>query len=178
MTVPPNYVVLLRGVNAGPNNRIAMPQLRAALESERCGDVETVAQSGSVVLSYDGSPAQVEAVVRGVLASRFRLHVDVIVRDEDALAAVVADNPLGTVATDGRRHVVVFCSDPHDSSRLPDVAPPEQLICRPRELHAWCPNGVSTGKLLPALTRRPPAPVTTFRNWNTISRLAQILAAR
>ena len=67
MNVPIHHVVLLRGVNAGPRNRIAMPELRAALEQAGCADAETVAQSGNVVVAYDGRSAEVERIVRQVL---------------------------------------------------------------------------------------------------------------
>jgi len=39
----------------------------------------------------------------------------------------------------------------------------------------WCPNGASEGRLMPTLGRRPPAPITTFRHWNTVTTLAQML---
>lgn len=178
MSVAAKYVVLLRGVNAGPNNRIAMPELRAALEQAGCRDVRTVAQSGNAVVNYAGKAGDVETLVRHLLTTRFDLDVQVVVRDEDAVRAIVADNPLKHVATDGRRQFIVFCSEPHDPTRLPAVMPPEQLVCRPLELHAWCPQGGSKGRLLPALGRRSPAPITTFRNWNTVVRLHDLLGGR
>ena len=171
----PQFVVLLRGVNAGPRNRISMPDLRTALERAGFSDVRTLLQSGNVVLAHEGSAEDVAAGVRRVLASEFGLDVEVLVRDEHELCAIVADNPLRDVATDGSRQFVVFCSEPHDPGRLPEVVPPERLVARAMELHAWCPNGVREGKLMTALGRRPPAPVTTFRNWNTVAKLAALL---
>lgn len=169
------YVVLLRGVNAGPRNRVKMDELRPALEQAGFDDVATLVQSGNVVLRRAGTPDDVEAGVRKVLASRFELAVDVVVRDEDALRAIAADNPLRDIADDDRRQFVIFCSEPHDPERLPIAVPPEVLVARPMELHAWCPNGASEGRLMPTLGRRPPAPNTTFRNWNTVTTLAQML---
>jgi len=171
------YVVLLRGVNAGPRNRIKMDELRPALEQARFEDVATLVQSGNVVLTHPGTPDDVEAGVGNVLTTRFDLPVDVVVRDEHALRAIVADNPLREIADDGRRQIVIFCSEPHDPERLPIAVPPEVLVARPMELHAWCPNGASEGRLMPALGRRPPAPITTFRNWNTVTTLARMLDA-
>lgn len=170
-------VVLLRGVNAGARNRIRMDALRAALEAAGFTDVRTLLQSGNVVVEHGGSQAEVEAGVREVLESRFNLDVAVLVRDERAWAGIVADNPLGSVATDGSKHFVVFCSEPYDPALLPQVNPPEQLVARPMELHVWCPQGVRDGMVMTALGRRPPAPVTTFRNWNTVAKLAAMLQA-
>ena len=44
-------IVLLRGVNLAGRNRVAMPQLREALEESGFEDVSTYVQSGNVVLS-------------------------------------------------------------------------------------------------------------------------------
>lgn len=169
------FVVLLRGVNAGPRNRVKMDELRAALEQAGFESVRTHVQSGNVVLTHRGDAAAVAAGVRKVLGDRFALDVGVVVRDEQAMRAIVADNPLREIATDGQRHFVIFCSEAADPGRLPDVAAPEVLAARGTELHAWCPNGVRDGKLMGALGRRPPAPETTFRNWNTVAKLASML---
>ena len=42
---------LLRGINIGPNKRIAMADLRAIVESLGHTDVETYLQSGNVVFT-------------------------------------------------------------------------------------------------------------------------------
>src|SRR3954467_4871868 len=115
-----------------------MPELRKALEDAGFEDVRALLRSGNVVLTADGTAQDVERRVREVLTSRFELGADVIVRDEDELRAIMAANPLAAVATDGSKQFVVFCSEPHDPARLPEVVPPEQLVTRPLELHAWC----------------------------------------
>lgn len=171
------FVVLLRGVNAGPRNRIKMDKLRPALTNEGFDDVRTLVQSGNIILASDHTARQVKAGVQAVLTTRFELDVEVVLRDESAWRAVVADNPFQDIANDGRHQIVVFCSEPHDPRRLPTPVAPERLVSRPMELHLWCPDGASEGKLLPALGRHPPAPITSFRNWNTVTKLATMLDA-
>jgi uncharacterized protein (DUF1697 family) len=169
------YVVLLRGINLGPRNRLKMADFREALEAAGFENVQTLAQSGNAVVSYNGSANDVETAVRKVLTSKFGLDVDVIVRTAAALRKIVADDPLGKVATDGKLHFVVFCSKPVAPKNLPDPEPPEELVARRLEVHTWCPKGVRDGKLMNLLGRKPPAPVTTFRNWNTVAGLVELL---
>jgi uncharacterized protein (DUF1697 family) len=138
------FVVLLRGVNAGPRNRIKMGPLKAALEKAGFLHVRTLLQSGNVIVDHDGSAAQAQSAVGQVLVSGFGLDVAVLVRDEAAWRGLVADNPLGDVATDGSKHFVVFCSEPHDPAVLPAAVAPEQLVARPRELHVWSPGACGT----------------------------------
>jgi uncharacterized protein (DUF1697 family) len=56
------YVVLLRGINVGSRNRIAMPALREALAVAGYEHVRTYVQSGNVVLSTDASPVRWRAI--------------------------------------------------------------------------------------------------------------------
>ena len=50
------HILLLRGINLGPRNRVAMPELREVLAGAGFEDVRTYVQSGNVVLSTDAKP--------------------------------------------------------------------------------------------------------------------------
>src|SRR5256885_7382820 len=68
------HVVLLRGINLVRRNRIAMPELRAALGADGFGDVMTYVQSGNVVLSSRASPERVAKRVNAVIKQRLGLE--------------------------------------------------------------------------------------------------------
>jgi uncharacterized protein (DUF1697 family) len=109
-----------------------------------------------------------------VLTSDFELDkVDVVVRDKRAFKKVVADNPLAMVATDGSKQFVAFCSE--KPKGVPALDGNEELAVRGREIHVWCPDGLRDSKLMATLGRKPPAQVTTVRNWNTVEKLAAML---
>ena len=57
-------IVLLRGINLGSRNRIAMPELREALTEAGFGDVRTYVASGNVVLSSRKAPTASVASAR------------------------------------------------------------------------------------------------------------------
>src|SRR5581483_11252634 len=92
-----SLVVLLRGINLGPRNRIAMPELRDALGEAGFKDVQTYVASGNVVLSSRAAPKRVASRVQKLIADRFGLDIAVVVRTHDELAEVVKLNPLGDV---------------------------------------------------------------------------------
>ena len=50
-------IALLRGINVGPNKRIAMPALREACAGAGLGDVRTYVQSGNVVSQATRRPS-------------------------------------------------------------------------------------------------------------------------
>src|SRR5262245_28482296 len=101
-------IVLLRGINLGPRNRVSMPELREALEDAGYDDVRTYLQSGNVVLTSTESAKKVGRECERVIADRFGLEIDVVVRTRNELAKVVERNPLGRVAKDPKRYQVSF----------------------------------------------------------------------
>jgi len=63
-------VVLLRGVNVGGRNKLAMPALRAALELAGMENVTTYVQSGNVVLDSAAKPDALARACEAVIAER------------------------------------------------------------------------------------------------------------
>jgi uncharacterized protein (DUF1697 family) len=96
-------VLLLRGVNLGPRNRVPMVELRAALVEAGFGDVKTYLQSGNVVVSSKEGPEQTARRIERLIQDRFGLEIAVVGRTGAQLARVVARNPLGEVASDPKR---------------------------------------------------------------------------
>jgi uncharacterized protein (DUF1697 family) len=171
----PTHIALLRGVNLGAHNRIAMPALRDALSEAGFGDVRTYLQSGNVVLSGGGSSDAVARKVRKVVADRFGLDVDVVVRTRAELAAIVKRDPLGEVAKDPKRYQVSFlASKPKAEAarKLEETAiEPERLVVQGREAYAWHPNGVGRSKLAALLAGNGLRVSATARNWTTVTKL-------
>jgi uncharacterized protein (DUF1697 family) len=174
----PMMVALLRGINLGPRNRIAMPALREALSGAGLEDVRTYVQSGNVVLESDLDPDRLTAECERVIAERFSLDIPVVVRTRDELADVVARNPLGNVVTEPKRYQVSFLSAaPHPSviERLQAQAvPSERLVAIGRELYAWHPEGVARSKLWAALAGPKLGVKATARNWTTVTTLLEM----
>ena len=91
------YAVLLRAVNVGKNNRVAMADLRTLLEGLGHGEVATVLNSGNAVFTSDrstGLAAEVEAGLRGLGVS-----VGAAVVTCDDLMAMVEQLPARVAAT-------------------------------------------------------------------------------
>jgi len=175
----PRWVVLLRGVNLGRANRVAMPALRDALAEAGFTAVRTHAQSGNIVLESDGKAAEVAACVARVLKERFALDVPAVARTAEELAGVVAANPLAAeAARDPRRLQVTFgeaAVEPAALAALRARAGAGELIsARGRELYSWHPQGIAGSKLALALTPRGSS--ATARNWLTVTALRDLAA--
>jgi uncharacterized protein (DUF1697 family) len=171
-------IALLRGINLGPHNRVAMPKLRKELEDAGFEDVRTYLQSGNVVLESDLSPEQLARRLERHIKKAFKLELDVVVRTRDELAQVVKRNPLKKVATNPKRYQVSFLSDELDAATVKEVAalavPSERFVARGRELYAWHPDGVARSKLWARLAGKGLGVTATSRNWTTVTKLLEI----
>src|SRR2546423_7630038 len=75
-----------------------MPALREAFADAGFEDVQTYLQSGNVVLSSGAAAKTVARKCEAVIADRFGLDIDIVVRKRAQLAAIVRRNPPGDVA--------------------------------------------------------------------------------
>jgi len=175
------HVVLLRGVNLGSRNRIAMPELRALLTDAGFDDVATYVQSGNVVVSSRRAPERVAREVERLLESRLGLEIDVVVRTRDELVQVVRRNPLREVATDPKRYQVTFLAAELPAQTLRELGElahaQERFAAHGRELYAWHPAGVARSKLWARLASHDLGVAATSRNWTTVTKLLELAEA-
>jgi uncharacterized protein (DUF1697 family) len=174
-------IVLLRGVNLGSRNRIAMPRLRGALEAAGFTDVATYVQSGNVVLTSRKKPERLAAECTRLIATELGLDVAVVVRTRDELAAVVERNPLGDVADNPKRYQVSFLAEEPSPELVAKLAAaaiePERFVAIGRELYGWHPDGVARSKLWGRLAGRDLGITATARNWTTVTALLALADA-
>jgi uncharacterized protein (DUF1697 family) len=174
----PKHIVLLRGINIGPRNRVAMPKLRDVLTEAGFDDVRTYVQSGNVVLSGAGSADDVARRCEQLISRHFQLDIPVVVRTRAQLAKVVERNPLSKVATDPKRYQVSFLTGKLSAEvvrKLEEVAAPtERFVVSGREVYAWHPAGAARSKLWAMLAGRGLGVTATARNWTTVTSLLSL----
>ena len=174
-------VALLRGINLGSNNRIAMPALRELLEARGFTEVATYVQSGNVVLASDLDPPAVAAGVSSAIADAFGLQIPVVVRSRAELASVIEANPLPEATADARRFQVSFLDGavrPGLQEMLAELATPgERVVVRDREIYTWTPAGIARSKLWAKLGAKGGLGrdvTATSRNWTTVTTLFEM----
>jgi uncharacterized protein (DUF1697 family) len=172
------YVALLRGINVGAHNRVAMADLRALMSGLGYRDVRTHLQSGNVVFrAPPASTAELEEAIAERLAAELGLPVAVLVRTGDEVRDVVAGNRLPT--HEPSRLMVLFLSGPPAPGRIeaidPDRYAPEQFAVRDTEIYLYCANGILSCELTKVFADRRLGCAVTARNWNTVTKLAALL---
>ena len=168
-------IALLRGINLGSKRRVAMGDLRQLLAQLGYEDVRTLLQSGNVVLTAAGRPAELQRVLEREIASKLGVETQVIVRTRDELADVVERNPFEAIATDPKRYQVSFLSGKLSAKAARELAAadlaPEQVAVSGREIYAWHPDGIQRSPLARLLSDQRLGVSATARNWNTVTKL-------
>ncbi len=172
----PRYVALLRGINVGGKNKVPMADLRALVESLGLREVSSFIQSGNVIFTAPKAvaPATLEAAVERELGVRSA----VVLRTTRELDAVIAANPFAGVDV-STLHVGFMADKPPTATMRQLEAEryaPEAMAHRGRELYLHLPNGMGRAKLPAYLDRAVRIP-TTYRNWNTVLKLAELAVA-
>jgi uncharacterized protein (DUF1697 family) len=168
----PRYAVLLRGINLGPTNKIAMADLRELLAEAGFTDVRTHLNSGNVVLTGSSAPA---GVIEEAITERTGLTVPCVVLTAKELRAIVDGHPFADVATNGSRMMAHVLGATPDAEKLAAALArdPDNTRSGPGVIYQWCPDGLLKA---PAVTEKLGVLVTA-RNWNTIAKLDALLSA-
>ncbi len=178
----PRYAALFRAVNLPAYGTLSMADLSALLERLGLRDVQTVLQSGNAVFSCPPDQADTAASqLEDAIAGEFGFACRVIVRTAPELAAAISADPLLHLVEDPSRHVLGFLSDPplaEGVARLSDEDfGIDQLRIVDRHVYLWCPNGLMGSPFGKLNFDRVLGVAVTMRNWNTVSKLAGLLAA-
>ncbi|MDR1961191.1 MAG: DUF1697 domain-containing protein, partial [Gracilibacteraceae bacterium] len=90
----PKHIALLRGINVGGNNKIAMPELKAVFAAAGFANIQTYINSGNVL--FDSESADESATARQceeAIEARFGLKIRVCVISAKALAEAIDNAP-------------------------------------------------------------------------------------
>lgn len=173
------YVALLRGVNLGGKRKLPMADLRTLLGGLGLTDVRTHLNSGNAVFTADTEASVLEEMITAAIAAEREMHVPCVVRTGEELRTVVAENPFEGIATDGSRLMAHFLSaapapEPLAAHPLREIDPTAEL--GDRVVYQWCPDGLMEAPAIGPFVEKHLGVLFTTRNWNTVSRLAELVA--
>ena len=177
---PTRYVALVRGINVGGRNIIAMADLRKIFEDAGFGNVTTYIQTGNVVFEAAGTRAKLESDIEALLTERLESRPVVVVRSRRQLRGIVVDAPPEFVARDKDHHRdVVFLKAPLTAERAMGV-----VALRDGVDDAWPGPGVVYFSRLSAeraksrmnrIIGTEEYRLMTIRNWATTTKLLALL---
>jgi uncharacterized protein (DUF1697 family) len=165
------HIVLLRAVNLGSHNKIAMTDLRDLVADLGYTDVRTLLQSGNVVFRSSTSGAELEKQLEAAAAKEFGLYTEFMVRTAPQWNAVVKGNPFPAEAKRDPGHLVVMvCKTAPGKDVTVTGARRELVRVKGKEIYIFYPDGIGRSRLKIGATG-------TGRNWNTVLKLQELAKA-
>jgi uncharacterized protein (DUF1697 family) len=171
---------MLRSVNVGGRNRLAMDDLRGVASTLGYRDVATYVQSGNLVFTASGSSAAVARAIEQRLAVDFDLSVPVIVRSRSQMRSVLRGNPFAHLEVDAKTIHVTFLADRPEAEGVVQLEASagrfghDRLAVVGSDVYLHCPGGYGETKLNNAFLERRLGVTATTRNWRTVTTLAEM----
>lgn len=177
----PTFIALLRAVNLGPHNKVAMADLRGLLTELGMEDPRSLLQSGNLVFRSDHSKtAELEGLLEDEAEARLGLKTDFFVRTAEEWRAVIEGNPFPEKAESDPSHLLVFAL--REAPKSAAVKALQEAI-RGREVvrgkgrHAYVvyPDGIGRSRLTNVVIEKHLGTRGTGRNWNTVLKLQALV---
>jgi uncharacterized protein (DUF1697 family) len=174
------YVALLRAVNIGRHNRVAMAQLRQMLVDLGMREVQTLLQSGNAVFQSNAATgASLERLLERAAERQLGVRTAFLVRSAADWTRIMAENPFPREAKRDPGHLLVM---PLKQEPARDAVAALQGAIKGRELvrasgrcaYLVYPDGVGRSRLTSAVIERHLGTRGTGRNWNTVLKLGRL----
>jgi uncharacterized protein (DUF1697 family) len=178
------FVALLRAVNLGSHQQVAMSALRDFAKDLGFRDVGTILQSGNLVFDAERQGAKgLENLLESKAKTALRLATDFFVRSAKDWKVLVEKNPFPDEAarTPGRLIVMFLKHSPNPSGlkALRDaLRGPEVVEIVEKQAYIVYPDGVGRSRLTNAAIEVKLGTRATGRNWNTVLKIAALVGCQ
>ncbi len=172
----PRHIAFLRAINVG-GHTVKMDRLAALFTELGLKDVETFIASGNVIFSSAARSTSLEAKIERHLHEALGYEVHTFIRSDAEVASVAGYRAFKDTPADFAGALVVgFLREPLDAATTRAVlalkTDIDNLHVNGRELYWRTAGGQSDSKLTNAFFERTLKGRVTFRNINTVTRLA------
>ncbi|MBG0859419.1 MAG: DUF1697 domain-containing protein [Bacteroidales bacterium] len=175
------YLALLRRINVGGNNIIKMTDLKSFFEELEFTGVTTYIQSGNVLFKSDEKDkARLTDKIEKALSGRFNYNSRIVVISHPQLKKIIIDAPAGFGKEPSKfRYDVIFVKESLTTGELI-----KKVSIRDGVDKAWQGETVLyfsrliirvTQSHLSRIISIPEYQYITIRNWNTTSRLLDLM---
>lgn len=174
------YIALLRGVNVGGNNKVAMPLLKTAFERAGFSKVSTYINSGNVLFSADDDDIMLlQERCRRAIMDMFGLNIAVAVISSNDLRKALEHAPPWWDNDCASKHNTIFVIAPADAESViasVGASKPEyeQISHHGRVIFWSAPVKTFSRTRWSKIVSTPVYDSVTIRNANTTRKLLQL----
>ena len=174
------FITLLRAINLGAHNRIAMADLKKMLEKVGYADPKTLLVSGNAVFRCDRSScAEIEAALEAASTKHLKVTTDYFVRSAQEWQASIDANPFPKEAKADPGRMVMMClrdaPSPAQVKALQAAIKGREVVkAVGKQAYFLYPDGQGRSKLTIAVIEKSLGTRGTARNCNTVLKLGEL----
>ena len=174
------YITVLRAINLGAHNRIAMSDLRTMLQKIGCDEPRTLLQSGNAVFrSASTSGEKLEQLLEAASTKHLGVTTDYFVRTANEWQSIIAANPFPAEAKSDPGHLLMMClrdaPSPVQVKALQAAIKGREIVkASGRQAYFVYPDGQGRSKLTIQVIEKALGTRGTARNWNTVLKLGEL----
>jgi uncharacterized protein (DUF1697 family) len=176
------FVVLLRGVNVGGNNRLPMTEFRSALADDgNFREIKTLLASGNLILSSDLSAEKIREKVADIICENFGFDAEMLILSRDDFLDIFAKIPEEIENNSRTRADIFFLFDGANFAKISkesgELSDYEKLVDLGRAVGWFADKKFYKKWKLPRVIGSEVYKKITIRNVNTVRKIAKILLA-
>jgi uncharacterized protein (DUF1697 family) len=174
------YIALLRGVNVGGHNKIAMADLKTLFSELGFQEVITYIQSGNVVFKSDlKDPLLIENTLKQKIREKFSLNVEVIVKSREDLSKIIKVSSFNqNNLVGGEKIYLTFFAKKPSADLVEKLRKVEgkgdEILVKENAAYVLCRKGYSETVFNNNFVEKMLGVLATSRNLQTSQKLAEI----
>ena len=174
------YIGLLRAINLGPHNRVAMGELRDMCATIGLDEAKTLLASGNVVFqSRIASSDKLEQALEAASTRHLGVTTDYFVRSAEEWKAIIKANPFPKEAKSDPGHLLLMClraapTAAQVAALQAAIKGREIVKAKGKQAYFVYPDGVGRSKLTIQVIEKALGTRGTARNWNTVLKLGEL----
>ncbi|MGE5478889.1 MAG: DUF1697 domain-containing protein [Chloroflexota bacterium] len=177
------YILLLRGINVGGNNKVSMKELKAALEQNGYKDVTTYINSGNIIFSNKSSDLDfMKKNCEAIILEKFNLSLSVMIISEEDLCEALKNAPDWWDSDAESKHNAIFVIPPATVEEVlkevGEIKPEYEKVAAYGRVIFWsAPIKTFSRTRWSRIVGNSSYKVVTIRNSNTFKKLAEMCKA-
>jgi len=174
------YAAFLRGINVG-GIVLKMEDVKSIFTGLEFRDIQTYIQSGNIVFkSSETKTAHLEKRIHESILSKFNLDIVTFVKTQEQMLSIISNSPFGKNFDEKRLYVTFLAAIPSEGN-LAEIkairSDQEKFLPSKDIIYSFYGNGYGKSKYTNNYFEKILDVSATTRNWNTISRISDIMNA-
>lgn len=174
------YIILLRGINVGGKNKIAMKELVTCLQEAGFTNISTYINSGNLLLSSENENSEtIQRICELKIREYFNFDISVAVLSKELYEQAMQSAPLWWGKDHDAKHNAIFLIDPKQMEEIQntigELKPGEQIAYTSHVIFYSVSLPYFTKAKLPKIVNTTITKEITVRNYNTAQKLLVLI---